>query len=226
MIKVKDKLIIDIEKLHKNKNTVLMDLNSSKLQSPVILIDPTYKQRNVLAALSYETFEKFKKACLDFIKKPSINSFEYKKIDLDKIKKTAMSSGCEFILIEASTDKQPGDIAGSKLLKFYKHLGEEIGKLFKIKNQDFNYNKDKAAKYFFVVNKKKEIILNGPKADDKENVLKFRKKHKTIFTKAKKIYAKEKIKFSLKQFIDYWKIKNKKKLEEMHVINLQVVDYS
>ncbi len=226
MTKVKDKLIIDIEKLHKNKNVVLMDLNSSKLQSPVVLIDPTYKQRNVLAALSYETFEKFKKACLDFIKNQSINSFEYKKIDVEKIKKTAINNGSEFILIEVSTDKQPGDIAGSKLLKFYKHLAEEINTLFKIKNQGFNYDKDKAAKYFFVVRKKKEIILNGPKADDKENVLKFRKKHKNTFVKKNKIYAREKIKVNLKQFVEEWKMKNRKKLDEMHVTNLEVIDYS
>ena len=38
-----------------------MNLNASKLNSPIILIDPTYKQRNTLAALSNETFENFKK---------------------------------------------------------------------------------------------------------------------------------------------------------------------
>jgi len=61
MIKIGEKEIIDIEKLHKNKQAIMMDLNSSKLLAPIILIDPTYKQRNVLAALSDETFEKFKK---------------------------------------------------------------------------------------------------------------------------------------------------------------------
>ena len=47
-----------------------MDLNSSKLNSPIIPIDPTYKQRNVLAALSKETFEMFQKSCKEFLENP------------------------------------------------------------------------------------------------------------------------------------------------------------
>ncbi|MBI2056814.1 nucleotidyltransferase domain-containing protein [Candidatus Pacearchaeota archaeon] len=60
------KIIIDIEKYYKNKNDVLLDMNSSKLGSPIILIDPTYKQRNALAALSEETFKRFRQASKKF----------------------------------------------------------------------------------------------------------------------------------------------------------------
>ena len=87
--KINKKIVIDIEKYYRNKSVVLMDLNSSKLQSPIVLIDPTYKQRNVLAALSSETFEKFKKKCKKFLKNSSIKLFEVEKTDLDKIKKEA-----------------------------------------------------------------------------------------------------------------------------------------
>src|SRR3989338_1845087 len=73
------KIIIDIEKHYKKKNDVLLDMNSSKLGSPIILVDPTYKQRNALAALSDETFNKFKKAARDFLRNPSIKDFEIKK---------------------------------------------------------------------------------------------------------------------------------------------------
>lgn len=47
-----DKIIIDIEKDYANKKQVLMDMNSSKLESPIILVDPTFKQRNALARKS------------------------------------------------------------------------------------------------------------------------------------------------------------------------------
>ena len=63
-----------------------MDLNSAKLNSPIILVDPTYKQRNALAALSDETFEKFKSACKKFLKNPSLKSFEIKKTNLERVK--------------------------------------------------------------------------------------------------------------------------------------------
>jgi len=131
----KEKLIIDIEKHFKNKKNILMDLNSSKLNSPIILIDPTYKQRNALAGLSQETFEKFRKACEKFIKKPSIKDFEIKKTDIGKIKEGSVKSRKEFVSIEASTNKPEGDVAGSKLLKFYNHLAKEINRFFIIKNK-------------------------------------------------------------------------------------------
>ncbi len=222
--KIKDKNVIDIEKHHKNKQAVLMDLNSSKLQSPIILIDPTYKQRNVLAALSEETFEKFKKNCDKFLQSPSIKSFEIKKTDLEKVKQNAEKKNFEFILIETKTNKQEGNVAGSKLLKFYKHLNYEIEKFFEIKNKGFNYNKKKSARYFFVVKSKKEILLQGPDVNDKKNILAFKKKHKNYFTKKNKIYAKEKITFNIKGFIEGWKKKNKKTIKEMYVGGLKIVE--
>ena len=224
MVKVKDKLVIDMEKHHKNKKTVLLDLNSSKLQSPVILIDPTFKSRNALAALSYETFKKFQKVSSSFLKSPSAKAFELEKTDLEKIKKTASSKDQEFILLEVDTNKQAGDIAGSKLLKFYNHIFKEITVFFTVKNKGFNYNKEKTARYFFVAKSKGELKLEGPKLNDKKNILKFRKKHKSIFIKAGKIYTKEKIKFNLKGFMENWKKKNSVKLKEMYITSLKVVN--
>ena len=39
----KNKIIIDIERFYKNKNEIMININSSKLQSPIILVDPTFK---------------------------------------------------------------------------------------------------------------------------------------------------------------------------------------
>jgi len=218
-----EKIVIDIEKHFKNKQMVLRDLNSAKLHSPIILIDPTYKQRNALAALSKETFEKFKKDCDNFLKNPSIKFFEIEKKDLDKIKKDAEKKKFNFILLEAKTNKQEGDIAGSKLFKFYNHFSDEIKKLFEIKNQGFNYNGQKSARYFFVLKNKKEILFNGPNIKDKKNILRFKKKHKKVFAKKGKIYAKEKIKLTPKRFIEIWKKKHTEKIREMSVEELKII---
>ncbi|MCK5149317.1 nucleotidyltransferase domain-containing protein [Candidatus Pacearchaeota archaeon] len=234
MVKIKEKAVIDIEKHHKNKQRVLMDLNSSKLNSPIILIDPTYKQRNALAALSKETFERFQKQCKKFLKNPSIKSFEIEKTDLEKIKRMCTAQctpNCgmkgqrkyEFILLEAKTQKQEGDIAGSKLLKFHKHLAKEIERFFDIKKKGFNYNRKKSARYFFVVKNKKEIILEGPNLNDKKNIMMFKKKHKNTFEKKKRIYAKEKINFTIEKFIVDWDSKNKRKVKEMNITELRII---
>ena len=181
--KMSDKAVIDIEKHFKNKQEILMDVNSSKLQSPIVLIDPTYKQRNTLAALSEETFEKFRKSCKKFLRNPELDLFKPKKTNLEKIKKNAIKKGFKFVLIETKTNKQKGDIAGGKLLKFYKHLNDEIKNCFEIKNKGFEYNNGKTALVFFVVKGKKEILSRGPRVKDEKHTTRFRKKHKNIFTR-------------------------------------------
>jgi tRNA nucleotidyltransferase (CCA-adding enzyme) len=217
----KDKLIIDIEKQFKNKKDVLMDLNSSKLNSPIILIDPTYKQRNVLAALSQETFEKFQKSCQEYLKNPSIKNFEVKKVDIEKIKEESIKKGKEFILIRAETSKPEGDVAGSKLLKFYNYLEKQLSRFFIIKNKGFEYNEGKSAKYFFVAEKKKEVIYSGPYTEDKENCAKFMGEHKEVYEKQGRLYAREKFQFNLKQFLEIWKANNSKIIQEMYIENLK-----
>jgi len=221
LIKIKEKEVIDIEKHYKNKQEVFRDMNTSKLQSPIILIDPTYKQRNALAALSNETFEKFKKNCENFLKNPSLKEFEKEKIDLNKVKDSAKRDNYEFILLDCSTDKQEGDIAGGKLLKFYNFLNREINKFFDIKTKGFLYNEEKNARYYFVVKSKEEIIFEGPYITDEKNLLLFKKKHKNNFIKGDRIYSKEKINWNIKEFIDYLKDNNKKIIQEMKIINLK-----
>jgi tRNA nucleotidyltransferase (CCA-adding enzyme) len=221
-IKEGQKLVIDIEKNYKNKNIIMMDINASKLQSPIILIDPTFKQRNAAAALSEETFEKLKYAARKFLKNPSRKSFEMEKTDLEKIKNDAKKNKNEFVLLEVTTEKQEGDVAGSKLIRFYKHLAEEISRFFYIQNKGFNYNGKKSARFFFVVKSKKEILLEGPMKEQKKNVEKFTKIHKNITVKNGKIFAKEKIDFTLHKFISRWKQKNAKKMREMSITELSV----
>jgi len=216
-----EKVVIDIEKHFRNKQIALMDINSAKLDSPIILVDPTYKQRNALAALSEDTFEKFKLACKKFLKNPSIKSFELEKIDLEKIKADAKKKKYEFMLLEAKTDKQAGDIAGSKLLKFYRHIGSEIEDFFHIKKKGFNYNGKKSARYFFVIKDKGEIIRAGPYLKDKKHVAKFKKKHKKTFYDKGRIHVKKRINFTLRDFVNTWKTKNRKKIREMDISGLK-----
>lgn len=223
MAKIKEKEIIDIERHHIRKKDILLDLNAAKLGSPIILIDPTYKQRNALAALSKETFEKFQKACKKFLKNPSIKDFEIKEIDFDKIKKNSSKKKLEFGLLEIKTDKQKGDVAGTKLLKFFKHLEVQIAKFFDIRNKGFEYGGEKSAKGYFVVKSKKEILVNGPFVKDKKNVSVFKRKHKKTFVKKGKIYARDKVNIDLKKFISDWKKNNKKRMKEMSIASLKVL---
>lgn len=225
MEKIKGKEIIDVEKLYKNKYEIVMNMNTAKMVSPIVLIDPTYKERNALAALSNETFRQFREACKRFLKVPSLSSFEVKKTNLGMIKKNASKAKAEFILLKTETEKQEGDVAGSKLIKFYKHLSEEIEKFYKVNNKGFDYHGEKKAELFFVVKKKSEIIQQGPHLRDKDNVTVFKKHHKATFVKGKRVYARDRFDKNIKEFIKEWKSKNSEKMKTMHITNLEVIDF-
>jgi len=217
------KEVIDIEKNYKNKQQVLMDLNSAKLSSPIVLIDPTFPQRNALAALSQETFEKFGQEAKKFLKNPSLESFEVKKVDLEKVKREAKKNRLEFVELISTTSKQEGDIAGSKLLKFFNYLGNEIAKCFEVKHDGFGYDGKKSATMYFVLKSRKELIQEGPFAKDKASVKAFKSKHKNTFIKAERIYARNKIDFSGKEFFGRWIKDNKTRMNEMSVIELKII---
>ncbi len=225
MEKIKGKEIIDAEKLYKNKYEIAMNMNTAKMTSPVVLIDPTYKERNALAALSHETFRKFQEACRKFMKNPSREAFELKEIDLERIKKNAEKSKFEFILISTETEKPEGDVAGSKLIKFYRHLNQEVEKSYNVSNSGFDYRGEREANFFFVARKKSEIIQQGPNTKDRDNVSIFKKHHKNTFIKGKRIYARDKFDKSIRQFIEDWKKTNSVKIREMHIKNLEIIEF-
>ena len=132
--------MIDAEKQYKNKKDVFFEINESKLNSPIILVDPTWKERNALAGLSSETFEKFRAAATAFLKKPSEEFFRKKEIDEKELKKEAKKLKAEFLHIKLETDRQEGDIAGTKLKKSADFLAEEMSKYFIILKKEFEYD--------------------------------------------------------------------------------------
>ncbi|NCN86667.1 hypothetical protein GW932_02450 [archaeon] len=221
--KRKEKLIIDIEKDYKNSKEILFELNGSKLISPIILIDPTFKERNVLAALNEETFEKFKESAKAFLKRPSIGFFKKRQISLDELKENSKKEGNEFVLVLSKTKKQKGDIAGTKLLKFHKHLKKEIEKSFNVIDFGFKYGDKQEGKSYFIVKKKDYLLFSGPKEVDKNSVEKFKKEHNKTYLEKGRVFAKEKIEETIKSFMKKWTIKNKKKIKQMYVSKLKII---
>ena len=126
-------------------------------------------------------------------------------------------------MLKCETDKQEGDIAGTKLLKFYNHLTSEIDKYFEIKSRGFEYKNEKTARYHFAAKRKKEIIFNGPMIKQEENLKEFKKKHESIFYKSGKIYARKKVNFSLKEFLRNWEKKNREQIRGMGVIGMKII---
>ena len=211
----KQQIILDPEKFYKNKQEILLNLNEAKLHSPIVFVDPTFKERNVLAALSSETFNKFKTACTQFLKSPSKKFFEKQNLQ-EKLRKRYKN----LIIIDAKTNKQKGDIAGSKLKKFYEFLMKKIEKNYIIKIKEFEYDESKnTGKIYLILKQKKALVIAGPPITKVENLMSFKKKHKNCYIKQGKAYAREKPK-NIKETIN--ELRKDKILKEMDITEVKL----
>jgi len=169
--------VIDPKKYFKGKQEILRELNQSKMGGPIILIDPTYKYRNVCAGLGEETFERFLKVSGEFLKKPSLEFFELRDIDVGGMKKRTKEKKALFVGLEINTDRPGGDVAGAKMRKFFDFFVDELNrKKQEVLEKEFDYSGEGSnAKGYLVVKEFKEIEVRGPSVKMKGASEKFKK---------------------------------------------------
>ncbi len=192
--KWKEKTIIDTEGYWKGKN-ILSELNKSKTRSPIIIIDPVQPDRNAAAAVSRENFIKFIERCREFLKNPSEEFFEIKKINKKTLEEKSGKN--HLIIIEAKTKEGKKDIVGCKLIKVIEFIKKELKKHeFNILDYGWEWNR-KVLFYFIIKNEKKPdtIKITGPPIKEKFHTKNFKKKHRNTFIEKGRIYAKVKRKF-------------------------------
>ncbi len=195
--------VIDSKKYFKNAKEVLYELNASKLKSPLVVIDPTYKYRNVNAGLGEETFEKFLDVVKQFLKKPSKGFFEKKDIDVIELKKFAVKHKASLLEINLRSDRQEGDIVGTKCRKFLDFFINELKRNGQdVTRKEFYYSgSGQNAVGYLVVKEKKIVEVRGPPVKMKESVKGFKKEHKKTFVKKGMVWAKKKV--SIKEVFEY-----------------------
>ena len=221
-VKLGERIIIDPANHYKKKGDVLFEMNESKLGSPIILVDPTWKERNALAALSRETFEKFQDSARQFLKNPGKNFFEVKKFDVEQFKNKARKDKAEFLRVDLETNRQPGDIAGTKLKKFSNYLTRELSRFFEIKDKEFDYNGENKAVLYLITKSKGEIVKIGPPKEFEKNAKEFKKQNKNTFEKNGVLHAKIKINFSAKKFISDFAKRYHKSIKSMDIVGLKI----
>jgi tRNA nucleotidyltransferase (CCA-adding enzyme) len=114
----KKQTIIDHKYYHKGK----IKLNPSKMQSPLILIDPVQASRNVTAVVSKERYDLFRKLAKQFLKKPGSNWFVKDEFSLAKLKRTR--SKLVWVKVDPLDGKK--DVVGAKILKVYDYLRKNL----------------------------------------------------------------------------------------------------
>jgi tRNA nucleotidyltransferase (CCA-adding enzyme) len=220
ILKTKDRIVIDDNKYYKNSKEILIMMNEAKLHSPIILVDPTFKQRNALSALSSSTFDSFKKFASDFLAKPSCDFFVVK--DKEREFMDRYSKDC--ISLKIYTNKQAGDIAGTKLKKFYNFFIKHIARFFDFKDSLFIYDeKNNFGKILLVAKEKKEIIFQGPPVTMKEQLARFKLEHKKVEVKDGMTFAREKS-TSFNEWFNDFKTSEERLLDSMDISEINILD--
>tara|TARA_Y100000310_G_C20642656_1_gene794835 strand:+ start:711 stop:2012 length:1302 start_codon:yes stop_codon:yes gene_type:complete len=223
MIKAEDQLILDPGKLYKSKKEIIDTLSKAKLQGPVVLVDPTFRERNAANALSKETFARFKTSARSFLREPNYSFFEYKRVDIPYFRGTAQEVKGIFAVLEIRTKKQAGDIAGSKMLKFSKVLTREMEKYFDVIEQEYDYWGSQQSNVYYVLKRKTEIIHHGPSIYKKKAAQAFKDKHRIWYEEDGRVKSAKPTDLSIKEFLQKFNKLHRKTIKQMGIRKVRVV---
>ncbi|MFH0701581.1 MAG: CCA tRNA nucleotidyltransferase [Candidatus Woesearchaeota archaeon] len=202
--KWKEKEVIDPENYYPKKDA-LFHLNSSKQQSPLILIDPTDKNRNVAAALSLEKFLEFKRVTKEYLTKPSERFFQKEVIIKEHLEQESQKNKLKLVFLDVQPLLGKEDVVGAQLVKGFEFIKKELQK-FGVRKSAWEWDKKQKAVFYFMLEKERlpdfEVRM-GPPLTLKEHVAHFKKEHKNTFEEKGKVYAKIKVEHPwLKDFLE------------------------
>ncbi|MEK6809400.1 MAG: CCA tRNA nucleotidyltransferase [Nanoarchaeota archaeon] len=201
----KEKDVVDPSKFYPTAEMALFHINTSKLQSPLIVVDPVDKARNAAAALSMEKFEAFKELAKKYLQKPAEEFFVKENITLDSLRNKHQGKGNLIFMTVVSTEGKE-DAVGAKLLKVFEFLRQKLQE-FSLTASGWEWNKGPEAIFYFVTKKKElpaEEVRIGPPLKMKEYVDDFKKKYKGAFEEKGRIKAKAKIEHpQLKDLVNF-----------------------
>ena len=223
LVSTKEQIILDPAKHYKHKREITLSLNESKLRSPIVLVDPTWKERNVLAALSSETFAKFQKSAREFLKRPTPSFFIAKPITEADFIARARKLRTELVCLMLETPKQPGDIAGTKLKKFADVISRHVSPHFVVADRAFIYTGGHTARAYYFVKPGKIRLHRGPPLSMKEHAHRFKREHRNAIVKRGVMYAPLPRPASAREYLIHFLQRYEKMVREMDVISAKVV---
>jgi len=190
-LKWKPKEVIDHSHFYPQKDA-LFQLNQSKQQSPLIIIDPVDKSRNAAAALSKEKLINFQRQAWEYLKNPNANFFLEKELSLKEFQAQAKKQQGFLLYLQLKSPAGKEDIVGVKMLKCYEFFQQKVAP-FHILKSTWDWNKKGLARLYFILQIKELpsfTIRQGPPLAMTEFVNQFKKTNKDFFIKDDKIYAK------------------------------------
>lgn len=193
-----NKLTENAKNWKKGQKLALSEGNYQSFDTPLTFIDPVDVERNVASALSQEKFDLFVKACMEYLKKPSITFFFPNKIKpwpLEKIKKEIQKESCLYTGVKL--DKP--DIIDENLYPQVRKAARSIWEVcerngFTIYDTAFHIDKNGNSIYIIVKSKDETLSKTmehmGPPTKLKKNASDFLKKWKNNSRVTKEPYEK------------------------------------
>lgn len=182
-----NRVSIDPQGHYIDEKQMMLLMNSSKLVSPLLVVDPIQPERNASAILSQEKFDLLKRKAKLFVKNPSISFFEEKRITLNQLK--AKKTKNRLIIFCARPDKTVTiDVAGCKILKQFEYIERMLTNFdFRIVKKDWFWDKENDALLWFYIDPKilsQTFRHGGPPAKLEPHATAFRKQWKKFDVKA------------------------------------------
>lgn len=223
MVKATPPLILDPAKHYKTRFEAKLSLNEAKTRNPIILVDPTYKERNVLAALSEESFYTLQRAAKAFLARPSARAFEEQPFDSARFAQLARTKKSRPVVITLTTDRQAGDIAGTKLKKSALYLIEQLKRAFIVTMHRFQYGGEQHAQLYLAVKPIAVIEQRGPLVSMKAAASAFKRSHRKTFVKSQRLWARVPLSASLEQVLEKI-MQNREQLYQMGLVDATLHD--
>jgi tRNA nucleotidyltransferase (CCA-adding enzyme) len=172
--KWKPKVIVDVERYYP-KGDVLVKMNRSKLDSPLVLVDPVQDTRNVAAVVSDEKFYLFRDMARKFLKaKKKERFFVADEFNLEKIKKKYK----DLYVFDVKPLDGKKDVVGSKLLKCYDYIKKKIeANEFQVVASGWNW--EESTLFWFALKEvklSKKVKHYGPSKEYKKRLVHFKEK--------------------------------------------------
>jgi len=160
-----------IKKISEMKKGQVIGRSQKKFDSPIVIIDPIDSHRNLGAAISIDSLEKFVLASSSFLKKPS------KKFFNKPISKRVMKNTDKIIVVQFRFKNRSDDIIWGQIKRASNALKTqlELGGFTVLRNSSIKDEKENAALIFLLHAKKIEnsLVRIGPEISSRIHCEKF-----------------------------------------------------
>ncbi len=175
---------------HLKGKPAFMFMNKSKLQSPLIIVDPVQHNRNAAAALDMEAFSRFQKKAAEFLAQPKEDYFTRTFKTPKQIQ--AQHKGKSTIIRMTPIDGKE-DVAGAAMHKAIQYIERKISENeFLIKESDWEWDKNKHAFAWFVAKKEplsEQREQEGPLLRMEQHAASFKKQYPSTIVKRSRLFA-------------------------------------